>query len=72
MAGVVLVDSNVLLDVFEEDREWYGWSSEHLSRCAEASLLAVNSIISAEVSIGFNGIEEVEDALRKEGVTSIF
>lgn len=61
--GVVLVDSNVLLDVLEEDQEWYGWSAEHLSRCAEESLLAINPLIYAEVSIGFNGIEELEDAL---------
>lgn len=35
MSGVVLVDSNVLLDVFEEDQEWYGWSSEPglISQC---------------------------------------
>lgn len=63
MPGVVMVDSNVLLDVLEEDQEWCGWSSEHLSRCAEESRLAINPLIYAEVSIGFNGIEELEDAL---------
>lgn len=63
MPGAVMVDSNVLLDVLEEDKEWYGWSSEHLSRCAEESSLAINPLIYAEVSIGFNRIEELEDAL---------
>ena len=63
MSGRVLVDSNVLLDIFEEDPQWYGWSSEHLSKCAEESLLAVNPLIYAEVSIGFKTIEELEEVL---------
>ncbi len=66
MRNFVLVDSNVLLDVLEEDPEWYGWSSEHLSRCAEHSSLAINPVIYAEVSIGFNRIEELEEALPAE------
>jgi hypothetical protein len=37
-----LVDSNVLLDVFGEDRLWFAWSSEALQRRAEASVLVVN------------------------------
>ncbi|HOP41735.1 MAG TPA: type II toxin-antitoxin system VapC family toxin [Geobacteraceae bacterium] len=63
MAGFVLVDSNVLLDILEEDPVWYGWSSEALAAAAEDSNLAVNPIIFAEVSIGFNRIEEVDEAL---------
>ena len=59
----VLVDSNVLLDVLEEDKQWYGWSSEHLAACAEHSALAVNPMIYAEVSIGFSRIEELEEVL---------
>uniref|UniRef100_A0A831UDT7 Type II toxin-antitoxin system VapC family toxin n=1 Tax=Geobacter metallireducens TaxID=28232 RepID=A0A831UDT7_GEOME len=63
MPGLVLVDSNVLLDVLEDDQEWYGWSAEHLARCAEDSVLAINPIIYSEVSIGFERVEDLEDAL---------
>jgi len=59
----VLVDSNVLLDVLTEDERWFEWSSEALSRCADASVLAINPIIYAEVSIRFRRIEDVEAAL---------
>lgn len=63
MPGRVLVDSNVLLDVLEDDQEWYGWFAEHLARCAENSVLAINPIIYSEVSIGFERVEDLEDAL---------
>lgn len=63
MSGLVLVDSNVLLDVLEDDQEWYEWSAEHLARCAEDSVPAINPIIYSEVSIGFERVEDLEDAL---------
>lgn len=61
--GAVLVDSNVILDVFTEDPEWYDWSSQALSELAEMSVLVINPIIYAEVSIRFRRIEELEVAL---------
>lgn len=59
----VLVDGNVLLDVMTGDPEWSGWSSDALARCAENSALAINPLIYAEVSIRFDRIEDLEDAL---------
>jgi predicted nucleic acid-binding protein len=59
----VLVDSNVLLDVITEDPEWEEWSAEHLERVAEENVLCINPIVYAEVSIGFERVEELEDAL---------
>lgn len=53
MTGGVLVDSNVLLDVLEEDATWYEWSAKELQRAADSSLLVINKVIYAEVSIGF-------------------
>ena len=63
MAGGVLVDSNVLLGVLEDDPVWFPWSSQHLAACAEESTLVINPIIYAEVSIGFRRIEELEAVL---------
>ncbi len=59
----VLVDSNVLLDVATNDPKWGAWSSAALAEAAEASALAINPIIYAEVSIGYKRIEELEEAL---------
>jgi len=60
--SVVLVDSNVLLDVLTEDARWFGWSAEALETQADDAILAINPIIYAEVSIRFGRIEELEAA----------
>jgi predicted nucleic acid-binding protein len=59
----VLVDANVLLDILTEDAEWEEWSSARLAECANSGLLHINPIIYAEVSVGFERIEELEDSL---------
>lgn len=59
----VLVDSNVILDVATEDRRWFDWSSAALADAADTSVLVINPLIYAEVSIGFDRIEELEEAL---------
>jgi predicted nucleic acid-binding protein len=59
----VLVDSNVLLDVFTEDPTWFAWSSAALEEQAERAVLVINPIIYAEVSVRFACIEELETAL---------
>jgi predicted nucleic acid-binding protein len=58
-----LVDSNVLLDLFTEDEDWFDWSSSALERCAEDGDLVINPIIYAEVSPQFDSIEALDDAL---------
>lgn len=66
MAGF-LVDSNVLLDVVTEDPGWFEWSASALARCAEEGPLAINPLIYAEVSIGFERIEELDKVLDAAG-----
>lgn len=58
-----LVDSNVLLDVLTEDPQWFEWSSSALEEQAERSVLVINPLIYAEVSIRFKKIEDLDDAL---------
>ena len=62
--GVVLVDSNVLLDLVTEDPIWYGWSAEALAAAADGGRLSINPLIYAEVSVGFDRIEELDEVLR--------
>ena len=59
----ILVDSNVILDIVTEDKEWFQWSSEMLATYAETHTLVINPIVYAEVSIGFDLIEDVEMVL---------
>jgi predicted nucleic acid-binding protein len=69
--GTVLVDSTVLLDVLTEDPVWYGWSSDALAAAADESVLAINPLVYAEVSIGFERIEELDEALPPGTVTRL-
>lgn len=59
----VLVDTNVLLDVLTDDPEWYAWSAEQLDACAAHGEVCINPIIYAEVSVGFERIEDLDAAL---------
>jgi predicted nucleic acid-binding protein len=59
----ILVDSNILLDIFTENHQWYGWSSKTLAESAEHTLLYINPIIYSEISVGFERIEDLENAL---------
>ena len=57
------MDSNVLLDIATDDPNWSEWSTRALAEVAEHTTLVINPIIYAEVSIGFDRIEDVEIVL---------
>jgi predicted nucleic acid-binding protein len=61
--AVTLVDSNVILDVLTADVEWGEWSAAMLAEVARSGPLAINPIIYAEVSAGFERIEDLDEAL---------
>ena len=63
----VLVDSNVILDVVEDDPDWCEWSLRVLNQYSETYQLIINPIIYAEVSISFERIEEFEKVLTSGG-----
>ena len=59
----IFVDSCVLLDLFTDDPDWADWSENILEQYSQTNTLYINSIVYTEVSIGFNKIEEVENAI---------
>ena len=63
----VLVDSNIILDVFLNDLKWADWSESKLEEYSHYSSLYINEIIYSEISIGFNSIEDLENAVGKAG-----
>jgi predicted nucleic acid-binding protein len=67
---VILVDTDVLLDVFQDDAEWSAWSQDQLDSANATDTLAINSVIYAELSIGFARIEEL-DAIIEEASLAI-
>ena len=67
----VLIDSCVILDVFEEDSQWVDWSESMLNYYSNTHKMYINPIIYSEVSIGFKRIEEVEKAITECGFQMI-
>jgi hypothetical protein len=67
----VLVDSNVLLDVLTDDPQWYEWSATQLDACAGRAELCINAIVYAEVSVGFERIELLDEALPTDAFTRL-
>jgi hypothetical protein len=61
-----LVDSNVILDVVTDDEAWGDWSAWMLADAAQAGRLVINSLIYAEVSCGYQRIEDLDEAVPPE------
>src|SRR5580692_1196288 len=47
---MVLVDTNVLVDVLERDPQWWKWSLGQMQSLAAAHQLAINAVIYAELA----------------------
>ena len=60
---MVLVDTNVILDVVQDDPVWAEWSQGQLDAWAVRGELAINAVIYAELSIAYARIEELEDTV---------
>ncbi len=63
----ILVDSNIILDVFLDDPNWAEWSESKLEKFSSITKLFINPVIYSEVSVGFKRIEELESALTRSG-----
>lgn len=61
--AVTLVDSCVLLDILTDDPIWGDWSAGTLAAARDHGALVINPIIYAEVSTGFDAVEQLDDAL---------
>ena len=62
----VLVDSNIILDIFTEDPDWFEWSAAQIEQLATSYRLVINPIIYAEVSVRFQRIEDLEESLPQD------
>ncbi len=59
----MLVDTNVLVDVLENDPDWADWSVAQLRAQAQIHRLVINPVIYAELSLTFSTVEALDDAL---------
>lgn len=63
--NLVLVDTNVLLDIATNDPLWADWSMEKLDAAASLGPVVVNAIIYSEFSVGYERIEDVDRLLKE-------
>ncbi|MBM4227940.1 MAG: type II toxin-antitoxin system VapC family toxin [Gammaproteobacteria bacterium] len=60
---MMLVDTNVLIDVLENDQEWADWSIAQLQAQSKVHRLAINPIIYSELSLTFSTVEALDRVL---------
>ena len=65
---MILVDTNVLLDVLGDDEQWAEWSQQQLEGARLTQRLAINAVIYSELSIAFATIEELENVIVEAGL----
>lgn len=59
----MLVDTNVLVDVLENDPTWADWSIAQLRAQAQIHRLVINPLIYAELSLTFSTVEALNETL---------
>ena len=65
-AAGVLVDSDVLLDLFTDDPAWAPWSEARLAEAFDAGQVVINPLVYAEISVAFERIETLQAALPEQ------
>lgn len=58
-----LIDSCVLLDVITGDPQWADWSARQIAAAMDAGRVVINPLIYAEVSVGYETLEELDELL---------
>ncbi|WP_218060139.1 type II toxin-antitoxin system VapC family toxin [Pseudomonas bananamidigenes] len=65
---MVLVDTNVLIDVLEDDPAWADWSIQQLRAQSLIHELVINPIVYAELSQTFSTFEALDGVVNQLGL----
>ena len=60
---MLLVDTNVLVDVLQDDPQWADWSIAQLRAQSKLHALVINPVIYAEISLSFSTLEDLDDVV---------
>jgi hypothetical protein len=60
---MLLVDTNVLVDVLQNEPQWADWSIAQMRAQSSLHALVINPIIYAEVSLSFSTLEALDDVV---------
>lgn len=65
---MLLVDTNVIVDVLDDDPAWADWSEQQLLAQSQVHELLINPIIYAELSLTFESTETLDRAIHRMGL----
>ena len=68
---MLLVDTNVLVDVLEDDPQWADWSIRQLRFQSKIHRLAINPIVYSELSLTFSTVEVLDQTIAGLGLAMI-
>lgn len=68
---MLLVDTNVLIDVLQDDPDWADWSIGQLRAQSALRPLAVGPVVYAELSLAFEAPDALDAALDIMGVALV-
>ena len=65
---MILVDTNVLLDLVTDDPNWADWSIAQLEAASLRGPLLINDVVYAELAVRYSRIEELEAFVGEAGL----
>lgn len=65
---MILVDTNVLLDLVTDDPHWADWSIAQLEAASLRGPLLINDVVYAELAVRYGRIEELEAFVGEAGL----
>jgi predicted nucleic acid-binding protein len=65
---MILVDTNVIIDVIGKDPVWADWSRAQLNVAATVDEIAINDVVYAELAAGYQRHEEVDQFIVRAGL----
>jgi len=65
---VILIDTNVLLDLVTNDRHWADWSIAALEAASLKGPLLINDVVYAELSVRYEQIEDLDAFVGRAGL----
>jgi predicted nucleic acid-binding protein len=65
---MILLDANIILDIWEPDPVWSQWSAVRMRELSVLHDLIINPIIYAEISVSFAASVTLDNKLKEMGV----
>ena len=60
---MILIDSNVLIDILDRDPQWFDWSAANINRAAFGAYLFVNPVVIGEMAPRFEVLDDLRAIL---------